>query len=189
MPFRVLLPAALALLCCACVTHIRPNVAANPPPTEPLSHFQHFVLEPVKVSDAAAHEADAVAKISSYMQQRVGGKLAAWENRGQSGRVLDVEPYIVQLKFVGGAARFFAGALAGSSAVLMRVKFIDGETGRVIADPEFYQRAAAYGGAWSIGGTDNGMLARIATVVQQYLDRNYAQAVGGPTGLDGTQQD
>lgn len=188
MKIRLLLPAALALLCCACVTHIRPNVAANPPPAEPLSHFQHFMLAPIKVSAEAERETAAVDKISLYMQQRVGRTLAGWENRNQSGRVLNVEPYIVQLKFVGGGARFFAGALAGSSAVLMRVKFTDAQTGQVLANPEFYQRAAAYGGAWSIGGTDNGMLARIATVVQQYLDRNYAQAVGGPTGLDGTEQ-
>jgi hypothetical protein len=107
--------------------------------------------------------------------------LAGWENHNLDGRVLDVEPHILQLKFVSGGARFFAGALAGSSAVLMRVKFVDAHTGQVVADPEFYQRAAAYGGAWSIGGTDNGMLARIATVVQEYLDR-------GPTGLDGTEQ-
>ncbi len=189
MKFRLVLPAALALLCCACVTHIRPNVASNPPPAEPLSHFQHFILEPMKVSDAAAHETDALARIAVYMHQRVGGRLATWENRSQDGRVLDIQPYIVQLKFVGGGARFFAGALAGSSAVLMRVRFIDAQTGRVIANPEFYQRAAASGGAWSIGGTDNGMLARITTVVQQYLDRNYGQASGGPTGLDGTEPD
>ena len=62
MRFRLLLPASLALLCCACVTNIHPNVAANPPPTEPLSHFQHFVLEPIKVSDSAAHETAAVEK-------------------------------------------------------------------------------------------------------------------------------
>ncbi|HEX5959875.1 MAG TPA: hypothetical protein VFY97_01340 [Rhodanobacteraceae bacterium] len=189
MKFRLLIPAALALACCACVTHIRPDVTGNPPPIEPLSHFQHFVLEPIKVSDAAAHETAAISKISEYMRLRVGGTLASWENRNQGGRVLDIEPHIVELKFVGGGARFFAGALAGSSAVLMRVKFVDAQTGRVIADPEFYQRAAASGGAWSIGGTDNGMLARIATVVQQYLNRNYTLAIGGPTGLDGTEQD
>jgi len=188
MKARLLLPAALALLCCACVTHIRPDVAGNPPPAEPFEHFQHFMLEPIKVSDEAAHETAAVDKISTYMQQRVGGTLAGWENRNQGGRVLNIEPTIVQLKFVGGGARFFAGALAGSSAVLMRVKFTDAQTGHVIADPEFYQRAAAYGGAWSIGGTDNGMLARITTVVQEYAQRNYTQSVGGPTGLDGTEQ-
>ncbi len=188
MKVRLLLPIVLALTCCACVTNIRPDVTHNPPPSEPLSHFQHFMLAPVAVSAKAAHENAAVDKISTYMSQRVGATLAGWENRNQNGRVLNVEPHIDQLKFVSGGQRFFAGALAGSSAVKMHVKLVDAQTGRVIADPEFYQRAAAYGGAWSFGGTDNGMLARIVTVVQQYLDRNYTQAVGGPTGLDGTQQ-
>lgn len=188
MKLRLLLPALLALLCCACVTNIRPDVTGNPPPAEALSHFQHFMLAPLQVSSEAAHETAAVDKISQYMQQRVGGTLAGWENRNQSGRVLNVEPSIVQLKFVSGGTRFFAGALAGSSAVLMRVRLVDAQTGHVIADPEFYQRAAAYGGAWSVGGTDNGMLARIATVAQQYLQRNYAQAVGGPTGMDGSER-
>ena len=187
MKFRLLLPAALALLCCACVTNIRPDVAGNPPPAEPFSHFQHFMLAPTVIAPAAAHETDAIAKVNQNIRQRVGGTLSGWENRNQGGRVLNVEPRIVELKFVGGGARFFAGAMAGSSAVKMRVKFTDAQTGRMIADPEFYQRASAFGGAWSIGGTDNGMLARIATVVQQYLDRNYARAIGGPTGLDGTE--
>lgn len=187
MKARILLPAMLALFCCACVTHIRPTVTMNPPPTEPLSHYQHFVLASVQPSPAAAHETDAVRKISEYMQLRVGTTLAGWGNRNQSGRTLEVRPYIDELKFVSGGARFFAGALAGSSAVRMHVQFIDAQTGRVIADPEFYQRAKANGGAWSMGGTDNGMLARIATVVQEYLNRNYTRAVGGPTGLDGTE--
>lgn len=144
---------------------------------------------PLTASSAAAHETDAIAKISTYAQQCVGGTLYGWENHSQSSRTLVVELQIEELKFVGGGARFFAGALAGSSAVVMRMKLTDKQTGRVIADPEFYQRAAAMGGAWSFGGTDHGMLARIATVAQEYLQRNYTQAIGGPTGLDGTEQD
>lgn len=188
MRFRWIFPAALALLCGACVTNIRPDASANPPPTEPLSHFQHFQLMPLSHSAQAAHETNAIAKISVYMQQRVGTTLANWGNRNQSGRTLLVEPYIEQLKFVGGGARFWAGALAGSSAVVMKMKLVDQQTGQVIADPEFYQRAAAMGGAWSFSGTDHGMLARIATVAQQYLQSNYTQAVGGPTGLDGSEE-
>lgn len=187
MRLRILLPAMLALSCCACVTNIHPNVAGNPPPREPLSHFQHFMLSPVTASAEAAHESGAIAKISIYMQRRVGGTLANWENRNRNGRVLNVEPRIVQLKYVSTGARIFAGDFAGSSAVLMRVRFTDAQTGQLIADPEFYQRAAAPGGTWSFGGTDKGMLARIATVVQQYLERNYTRAVGGPTGLDGSE--
>lgn len=184
-----LAPVALSLLCCACVTNIRPDVAGNPPPTERLSDFQHFQLAPLATSTEVVRESDAVAKISAYMQQRVGGTLAGWENRSQSGRTLLIKPRVEELKFVGGGARFWAGAFAGSSAVVMRMQLVDQQTGKVVADPEFYQRAAAMGGAWSVGGTDNGMLARIATVAQQYLQRNYAAPVGGPTGLDGTEAD
>ena len=87
---------------------------------------------------------------------------------------------------VGVNGRFWAGPLAGSSAVVMKMRLVDKATGEVIAEPEFFQRASAMGGAFAVGGTDYGMLVRISTVSEQYLKRNYPQAVGGPTGLDGT---
>lgn len=78
--------------------------------------------------------------------------------------------------------RFWAGAFAGSSAVVMQVNFKDAETGNTIAAPTFYQHASAMGGAFSIGGTDNTMLYRIAEIINDYVMRNYENAVGGPTG-------
>jgi hypothetical protein len=38
------------------------------------------------------------------------------------------------------------------------------------------------GGAFSIGGADNAMLYRIAEIINDYVVRNYENAVGGPTG-------
>jgi hypothetical protein len=189
MNFRLFLPALLAMACCACVTHIRPVATHNPPPRDALSTFQHFQLQPVvATTQEVSEQAAALSKISGNVQQKLGDTIAAWQNRNQSGRTLKIEPRITALKFVGGGKRFFAGAMAGSSAVDMHLRLTDAATGEVIADPEFYQRAAATGGAWSIGGTDNGMLVRIATVAQQYLQRNYPSAVGGPTGLDGSEE-
>jgi len=63
------------------------------------------------------------------------------------------------------------------------VRFSDADTGEEIADPEFYQHAAAMSGAWSMGGADNAMLARESTLIASYLSANYDQAVGGPTKL------
>jgi hypothetical protein len=185
MKMRSLLPLGLALLGTGCVTNIHPDVSSNPPPAEALSDFQHYELMPATISAGAAHETEAFSRIQAYLQERVASTVAGWQNHNESGRTLRIEPRIEQLKYVSGGARFFAGDFAGSSAVVMKVKLTDAQTGQLIAEPEFYQRAAAEGGTWSFGGTDKGMLARIATVAQQYLQRNYLQAVGGPTGLDG----
>ncbi|MDQ6645910.1 MAG: hypothetical protein M3Y93_01590 [Pseudomonadota bacterium] len=189
MKSRLLLPAALAMLCCACVTHIRTNVSENPPPREPLSAFQHFQLQPVVAANGKVSEqTDAMARISSNTRQKLGNTISRWENASQSGRTLTIEPRIMELKFVSGTKRFFAGDFAGSSAVIMHLRLTDAGTGQVIADPEFYQRAAAEGGTWTFGATDKGMLVRISTVAQQYLQRNYSHAVGGPTGLDSSEE-
>ena len=99
-----------------------------------------------------------------------------------------MQPSIEELKFVSGGNRAWAGAFAGSSAVRMRVRFSDKATGAVVAEPEFYQRAAAMGGAYTFGGSDNAMLVRIASVIEEYARRNHAQAVGGPTGLEAAQE-
>lgn len=166
----------------ACVTHIEPSVRSNPPPAEPLAHFTHFELMPLQASDAAKTEKAALAKIETNLQEKIPALTKAWEHPGANARTLKIEPYIAQLKFVDGGTRFFAGAFAGSSAVVMKLKLTDTASNQIVAEPEFFQRAAAMGGAWSIGGTDNGMLQRIATVAEEYLRRNYDTAVGGPTG-------
>lgn len=189
MKFHLVLPAVLAMLSAACVTHIHADVAENPAPREALSAFQHFRLKPVvAASSEVGGQAAAMAKLSMNAQLKLGTTIGAWENANRSGRTLKIEPRVTELKFVSGTKRFFAGDLAGSSAVVMHLRMTDAETGEVVADPEFYQRASAEGGMWSIGGTDNGMLVRISTVAQQYLQRNYVRAVGGPTGLDGSEK-
>jgi hypothetical protein len=172
----------------ACVTHIKPDRAQNPAPSEPLMDFQHFVLEPVQATEEASRETKALASIDANLREKLGATISAWDSRSQGGRSLRIQPRVSQLKFVGVAGRFWAGPLAGSSAVLMKLRLVDVQTGRVIAEPEFYQRAAAMGGTFSVGGSDHGMLVRIATVAQQYLQRNYRNAVGGPTGLDGSEE-
>ena len=84
------------------------------------------------------------------------------------GRTLLVEPYVKQIKFIGGAARFWVGAWAGSSAVLMKVTYTDRSTGEVLAETEFYRASNAMGGAYSMGATDNQMLEAVAQDIANY---------------------
>jgi len=176
-----ILIAALTVLA-GCATSIKPTVTMNPPPARALKEFNTFELKPLAV-DEGIDQSDAVAKIGEGLERKISVLTSAWSK--PPGATLIIEPRIRELKFVGGGKRFFAGALAGSSAVRMTVKMTDKASGALIAEPEFYQRGEAFSGAFSIGVTDNIMLDQITTVVQAYMERNYTQAIGGTTGYGG----
>jgi hypothetical protein len=83
-------------------------------------------------------------------------------------RTLQITPHIKEIKFISGGARFWVGAMAGSSAVLMQATLRDSSNGEIIADPEFYRSAM---GAF-IGIADNKMLGEIAQDVVNYCSYN-----------------
>ena len=183
---KFLLPAMFAMygLMIGCATtYIGPEDAPPPQPAkEKLSGFSTVLLQHVTLAeeyqDSSANQA-AVQKIDENLvleMRSVFPDLKQGENpeagSSATGRTLIIEPFVEKIKFIGGGARFFAGALAGSSAVVMRVTFRDAESGSVIAEPAFYQRAAAMGGAFSFGATDNNMLIRIAKLAVDYARDN-----------------
>ncbi len=170
----------------ACATQIKPSATSNPPPLEKFSAYDRFELKRVELSPTYASNGantKAAAKIQEYFDARVKTVVDEWNGkRSGNAATLVIEPRIEHIKFIGVGARIWAGPLAGSSAVVMKVRYIDKQSGKVIAEPEFYQRAAAMSGAATFGGQDNAMLARITTLVADYNRRNYAERVGGESG-------
>jgi hypothetical protein len=192
---RHLHPTAIALVIAAaclggCVTHITTAVLQNPPPAEKFSAFTRFELARITlVPPYAGQEANerALVKIQENLSLKSDPLLAHWNEAGATAapvRTLVVTPVVTEIKFISGGSRFWAGALAGSSAVILKARITEKETGREVAAPLFYARAAAMGGAWTFGATDNLMLARVADRLSDYLAANYTAAVGGPTGQD-----
>jgi hypothetical protein len=175
-----------------CVTDIKPSTSQNPAPAENFSAFNRFEVTPLKSanSEVAAYQ-DALARIQENIDDGLKSRLDRWNAKplDTPARTLLIEPVITDLKFVGGGQRFVAGAFAGSSAVVMRARFLDKEGGKVLAYPEFYAHAAAMGGAFSVGGTDNATLVRIANSLAVYVFSNYRQAVGGPVMPTETEAD
>ncbi len=90
----------------------------------------------------------------------------------QEGKTLLIKPRIKEIKFIGGAARFWVGSMAGSSAVLMDVLYLDKESGETVAHAEFYDMASAFAGSYNMGATDNMMLKNIATQIINYTSAN-----------------
>lgn len=168
------------------VSYIEPKNATNPPPAKPFNQFQRFEVRPITMdAPYAGQDANEVAKgsIQANLDERITPVLADWNGKpaGNAPHTLVIEPHIEHVKFISGGRRFWAGAMAGGSAVLMTVKFTDATTGEVVAQPEFYQHANKMGAAWSFGATDKAMLVRVAGMITNYVRNNYDTAVGGST--------
>lgn len=83
---------------------------------------------------------------------------------------LIIKPYIKQIKFIGGAARFWAGAMAGSSVVIMDTAFIDAASGEQIGLFGSYRKAGSYSDAFGV--QSNVMLDQVAEDVGVYISAN-----------------
>lgn len=170
--------------------------AGNPPPVAPLSGYQTYDLKPLLVSDelkASETELKATAKIQEHIDAQLTPVVSGWEKKmaeGQAtGRTLVIEPSVEDLRFIGGGKRFFAGAFAGKSHVVMKLKITEQPGDKVIAEPEFYQHSSAMAGAWTMGANDNNMLQRVVELAAEYLSANYQTAIGGKSGREELEKD
>ena len=182
---------ALPLLAACTTDYITPPASAfNPPPSTPLSAFENVELQAVTIAEPySAHEKNiaAAAKIQENLVVNLTNLISVW-NTDSGGAAtmgtLVIEPVVTQIKFISASGRVMAGAMAGSSAVVMVVTLRQKETGTVVGAPEFFQRAQAMAGAYTFGAHDNMMLTRVAKLVSDYVQANYLAAVGGATGVE-----
>lgn len=183
---RILLAATVAAalpLLNGCATSIKASSSHNPAPATAFSSYGRIDVKPVAYAPGYKGNPAALAKIGANLDKDLAPSLAQWNSRPDNGRTLTVEPVVEEMSFKSTTKRVFLGPLAGSSGVLMRVTFRD-NTGKVIATPEFFQRANAMSGGFTLGVQDNLMLTRVAKLASGYVIANYDQAVGGPTGAD-----
>ncbi|GGA74148.1 hypothetical protein GCM10011521_10420 [Arenimonas soli] len=180
----LLAPAALA----KSEVEIEASSATNPAPLEAFGAFTRVEVDKIAMDAPwAGQKANEAAR--DNLQANLDERLGPWVEQFNAAsaptadpRVLRIEPYVAGIRYISGGKRVFAGAFAGKSRVLLKLRIVDAATGAVIAEPEFYQHAAGMAGAYSFGGADKAMLARVATLAADYLRANQAAAVGGPTG-------
>jgi hypothetical protein len=177
---------ACAVLLTGCATNIKSAVTQNPPPAAAWSQYGRIELKPLSMgAPYAGQDANEAAKrkIQENIDARLNAAIAEWNASATGAGTIVIEPAITEIKFISGGSRFLAGAMAGSSAVILRARVTDADSGRVLATPEFYSKAGAYAGAYSFGGADNAMLTRIANRFADYVVGNYERPVGGPSGV------
>ncbi len=166
-----------------CATTIKASSTTNPPPAEAFSAYGRIEVRPVVFKSGYMGNSAGLAKIEENLKKNLSEPLQRWNARPANGRTLIVQPVVDELAFKHGAERVLLGPLAGSSGVLMTIDIKDAN-GKVIAHPEFFQRAQAMGAGFTFGVHDNLMLTRVANLASSYMVANYERAVGGPTGAD-----
>ncbi len=152
--------------------------AKNPVPTMALNAFQRFEMSPVKMGPPFdEHESNkgALQNLEANLAERAKPLITEWNAKpaGDAPRTLKIEPEIGYIRFISGGARFFGGAFAGDSGILLKLKLSDAATGEVIGEPQFYQRAGAFSATYTFGAMDKHMIIRVSGMVANYLKLNY----------------
>jgi len=174
---QVVTLALLAVLLQGCATNLRQPASVPQPVTQKLSTFRTVQMKPVTISSAFA-DSEANQKAARKINENLFAEMKMvipnlQEAKGiPSAGTLVITPVIEEIKFIGGFARFMVGAMAGSSAVLMKVTYADADTGKVVGAPEFYRAASAMAGGYSVGSSDNMMLTEIARDIANYTRLN-----------------
>jgi hypothetical protein len=178
-----------ATLVAIAVTQVALAVPVNPAPANKLQGYAGYELKALTVDPAVGDKKNldkVVARVDESLHQDVNPILEHWNAAGdaQNAQKLVIEPRITGLHKPSGATRFFAGAMAGDGFINVKVRITEQPSGKVVAEPEFYRKASAVAGAWTMGAHDNAMLEKVAALVASYLNANYSEAVGGATGYE-----
>lgn len=181
-PFHTLSLVALllsGLLMGGCATQVVETPSAVKASKAKLGDYKKVILVKAEIApNYAQHPANikAANKIDEVLHQKLSAiyqdievkSVADAKNLSSTAtKTLVIKPYIKQIKFVGGAARFWAGAMAGSSVVIMDTAIIDGNTKETLANPGYFKKAGAYTDVYGIGSND--MLNQIASDVVNYI--------------------
>ncbi|MDM3869840.1 hypothetical protein QSV34_00590 [Porticoccus sp. W117] len=183
--YRALLAICSFVLLSGCATKIeQPALAIPERSTVPLGSYDNVYLADISMAEEYAGQsanekaAKRIGEVLFRNMRQVFPKLEKISHEGaekmeaNKDHALIIKPHIRQIKFIGGGARFFVGAMAGSSVVVMEAQFVDVATGESVAWPEYQRIGRANSGAWSIGATDNRMLEDIAKDFSRYASYN-----------------
>lgn len=183
--FRFLAVIFSLLLVSGCATQITEEPSKITRSTVNFGEYKKVILVKSEIAKPYANQSaniKAVKKIDEVLAQRLAAifdnvevktaeEVAAMDfSTGADRDVLLVKPLVKQIKFIGGAARFWAGAMAGSSVVILDTSFEEAKTGKQLSNPGFLRKAGAYTDAFGVAS--NAMLSDVAQDVANYVIAN-----------------
>jgi len=159
-----------------CATNVAKPSAAPQPASVRLGTFSNVVLEPVIIAEpfaASGPNQTAAKKINELLVDQMARVFPDMNSAEKKvGKTLIIKPVIKEITFINTKARTYGGAMAGNSAVLMEITYLEKETQTVVSRVEFYDFASAFAGNISVGKSDIRMLSNIVAQIVNYSSAN-----------------
>ena len=80
-----------------------------------------------------------------------------------------MEPTIDAMRITSSGARFWGGAFAGSSGMVVTVKLIDVATGKCLRTKTISSHNNPFGADWTWGKTDRSLPVDMGNIIGEYL--------------------
>jgi len=132
--------------------------------------FKKFQVDPKTEADYQ----EAIAECENTAITAVKSKnifdLVEKENAGtQYKDALIVKTKITSLRIVSGSARFWFGAAAGGSEMIVLVELIDASTGNIVREKELSTGSNPFASVMTGGGRDRTVSSDMGTMIAEYI--------------------
>jgi hypothetical protein len=142
----------------------------------PLAHrysklvFQGFTTDSQISTDypTALSECESAA-MAAVISKNLYGAVEKEKDGVKYNDALLVKGSVVNMRIVSGAARFWAGAMAGTSDMSVKLVFTDAATGTVVREKLLSSANNPWGAAWTFGGSDRSLPADMGRIIGEYI--------------------
>jgi len=175
--YVVLMVCCIVALCaCSSGSSRQKKAAAPAAPAFTLDKAYHALLvEDVEmVVSLRGHYPLAAGQLEAAMLAQLQTK-SAFTEVGKARAValtadtLIVDANISDMRIVSGAARFWGGAMAGSSYINVHLELKDAVSGQVLHTKELSSANNAFGAAWTGGSTDKSLPGDMGRITAEYI--------------------
>lgn len=133
--------------------------------------LEEFTAKKEITTDYSYAVTDCQTNALAVILQKKGFEKAAMATAGKTydDTTLLVRVEITELRITSGAARFWVGAMAGSSFVHAKVTLVDAASGMVEREQLLTTENNAWGAAWTMGSSDRSIPKDMGAIIAGYI--------------------
>ncbi len=132
--------------------------------------FQGFTADSQTMTDypTAVSECESSA-ISSILSKKIFDYVEKEKDGARYNNALLVKGTVVNMRIVSFGARFWIGAMAGSSDMSVKLTFRDADSGTVVNEKLISSANNPFGAAWTLGSNDRSLPEDMGRIIGEYI--------------------